>query len=116
MTLTNHFSQRMNQRGHTKAMIELALLYGELSGDKCIANKKNTQKFIDLTDKKIKKMKTLKQTNSQLNGAYLADLELKKLREQRKIALKVLDKGGITVVCSGNSLITIYNTNSFNNY
>lgn len=28
MTPTNHFAQRMNQRGHTKAMIELALLCG----------------------------------------------------------------------------------------
>ena len=113
MTPTNHFNQRMNQRGNTKAMIELALLCGELSGDKCIANKKNTQNFIDSTDKRIKKLNALKQKNSQLNNLYAIDFELKKLKEQRRIALKVLDKGGITVVFDADRLITAYNTNSF---
>ena len=70
MTPTNHFSQRTNQRGHTKAMIELALLCGELAGDKCIANKKQTQKFIDSTDRRIKKLNALKQKNSQLFDAH----------------------------------------------
>ena len=113
MTPTNHFNQRMNQRGNTKAMIELALLCGELSGDKCIANKKNTQKFIDSTDRRIKKLNTIRQKNSQLHGVYLVDLELEELKEQRRIALKVLDKGGITVVFDADRLITAYNTNSF---
>ena len=110
MTPTNHFSQRMNQRGHTKAMIELALLCGELLGDKCIANKKNTQKLIDSTDRRIKKLNTIRQKNSQLHGV---DLEMEELKEQRRIALKVLDKGGITVVFDSGRLITAYNTNSF---
>lgn len=113
MTPTNHFAQRMNQRGHTKAMIELALLCGELSGDKCIANKKQTQKFIDSTDRKIKKLNTLKQKNSQLLDAHLVDLELEELQEQRRTAMKLLDKGGITIVYEGDYLITVYNTNSF---
>ena len=113
MTPTNHFSQRMNQRGHTKAMIELALLCGELSGDKCIANKKQTQKFIESTDRKIKKLNTLKQKNLQLLDAHLVDLELEELQEQRRTAMKLLDKGGITIVYEGDYLITVYNTNSF---
>lgn len=113
MTPTNHFSQRMNQRGHTKAMIELALLCGELSGDKCIANKKQTQKFIDLTDRRIKKLSALKQKHSQPLDAHLVELELEKLQEQRRIAMKVLDKGGITIVFEADRLITAYNTNSF---
>lgn len=113
MTPTNHFAQRMNQRGHTKAMIELALLCGELSGDKCIANRKNTQKFIDSTDIRIKKLNTVRQKGSQLYGVHLVELELEKLQEQRRIALKVLDKGGITIVFEADRLITTYNTNSF---
>jgi len=113
MTPTNHFSQRTNQRGHTKAMIELALLCGELAGDKCIANKKQTQKFIDSTDRRIKKLNALKQKNSQLFDAHPFELELEELQEQRRIAMKVLDKGGITIVFEADRLITAYNTNSF---
>ena len=113
MTPTNHFAQRMNQRGNTKAMIDLALLYGDLSGDKCIANRKQTQKFIDSRDKRIKQLNTLKQKNSQLLDAHLVDLELEELQEQRRIAMKLLDKGGITIVFEADRLITTYNTNSF---
>lgn len=113
MTPTNHLIQRMSQRGHTKAMIELALLCGELSGDKCIANRKNTQKLIDSTDKSIKKLMAIKQKNMQLASAHLVDSELKVLQERRRIALKILDKGGITVVFDADRLITTYNTNSF---
>lgn len=113
MTPTNHFRQRMGQRGHTKAMIELALLCGELFGDKCIANKKSTQKLIDSTDKRIKKLMAIKQKNMQLASVHLVDSELEVLQERRRIALKVLDKGGITVVFEADRLITAYNTNSF---
>ena len=113
MQLTNHFTQRMNQRGYTKAMIELALLCGELSGDKCIANRKNTQKLIDSTDRQIKKLIAIKQKNLQLGAVHLVDSELEKLQERRRVALKVLDKGGITVIFDVDRLITTYNTNSF---
>lgn len=113
MTPTNHFRQRMGQRGHTKAMIELALLCGELFGDKCIANKKSTQKLIDSTDKRIKKLMAIKQKNMQLASVHLVDSELEVLQERRRIALKVLDKGGITVVFEADRLITAYNTNIF---
>ena len=113
MTPTNHFRQRMGQRGHTKAMIELALLCGELFGDKCIANKKSTQKLIDSTDKRIKKLMAIKQKNMQLASVHLVDSELEVLQERRRIALKVLDKCGITVVFEADRLITAYNTNIF---
>lgn len=113
MTPTNHFTQRMGQRGHTREMIELALLCGELSGDKCIANKKSTQKLIDSTDKRIKKLINIKQKNMSSASSVSIDSELKLLNERRRIALKVLDKGGITVVFDSDRLITTYNTNSF---
>lgn len=113
MIPTNHCTQRMGQRGQTKAMIELALLCGELSGDKCIANKKSTQKLIDSTDRRIKKLIAIKQKKMQLASTHLVDSELERLQERRRIALKVLDKGGITVVFEADRLITTYNTNSF---
>lgn len=113
MTPTNHFIQRMGQRGHTKAMIDLALLCGELSGDKCIANRKNIKELIDSIDKRFKKLISIKQRNTQLASANLIDSELEILQERRRIALKILDKGGITVVFDADRLITAYNTNSF---
>lgn len=113
MIPTNHFTQRKTQRGQTDAMIALALQCGELSGDKCISNRKNIQKLIDSTDKRIKKLIAIKQKNMQLASVHLVNSELEALQERRRIALKVLDKGGITVVFEADRLITTYNTNSF---
>lgn len=49
----------------------------------------------------------------QLASVHLVNSELEALQERRRIALKVLDKGGITVVFEADRLITTYNTNSF---
>lgn len=49
----------------------------------------------------------------QLASAHLVDSELEILQERRRIALKILDKIGITVVFDADRLITTYNTNSF---
>lgn len=78
MLTTKHFRERMSQRGVTKRMVDLVLEYGRSQGDKIILNKKAAQSVLDEIDR-IKK-----------------DL------------LKIKDKGGLTVVCSDESLITTY--------
>lgn len=76
---TKHFQSRMSQRGLPKKIIDLVLEFGKDKGDKLILNRKETQKLIDEVDN------------------FKRDL------------LKVMDKGGVTVVLDNESLITTYN-------
>jgi hypothetical protein len=45
MYKTEHFQQRMNQRGIDQAMVDLVLGYGEATGDKVILNRRNAARF-----------------------------------------------------------------------
>lgn len=83
MVTTKHCQSRMSQRGLPKRLLELVLEFGKENGDNLILNKKATQKVIEEID-------TI-----------------------RKELLKVLDKGGVTVVFDNDTLITAYNTNSY---
>lgn len=83
MITTKHCQSRMAQRGLPKRLLEIVLEFGKENGDKLILNKKTTQKVIEEID-------TI-----------------------RKELLKVLDKGGVTVVLDNNILITAYNTDSY---
>ena len=83
MIITKHCQARMSQRGLPKKLLELVLEFGKDKGDKLILNKKSTQKVIDEIDSIRKKL------------------------------LRIMDKGGVTVVLDNESLITAYNTNSY---
>jgi hypothetical protein len=78
LQLTKHALQRMNQRGITKQMIELALSYGKFVKDKVVLGKKEIKRLI----RKYPNLKT--------------DL------------LKLFDKGGLVVVLEDNYIITLY--------
>jgi len=82
MVTTKHCQARMSQRGLPKKLLDLVLEFGKDKGDKLILNKKATQKVINEID-------TI-----------------------RKELLRIMDKGGVTVVLDNESLITAYNTNS----
>ena len=83
MQLTSHSETRMNQRGITGDMIDLALDHGEPDGDKTILSAKTCRQLIE----------ELKQTQKKLEHA--------------------MKKGGITIVSDGDTLITTYRANSF---
>ena len=83
MVTTKHCQARMSQRGLPKKLLDLVLEFGKDKGDQLILNKKATQKVIDEID-------TI-----------------------RKELLRIMDKGGVTVVLDNDSLITAYNTNSY---
>jgi Skp family chaperone for outer membrane proteins len=83
MVTTKHCQARMSQRGLPKRLLDLVLEFGKDSGDKLILNKKATQKVLDEID-------TI-----------------------RKELLKVMDKGGVTLVLDNDALITAYNTSSY---
>ena len=79
MLTTKHCQARMSQRGLPKRLLDLVLEFGKNKGDKLILNKKATQKVIDEID------------------------------SIRKELLRVMDKGGVTVVLDNDTLITTYN-------
>ena len=109
MQFTNHMHQRMSQRGCTKSMVEFTLSEGSVRGDKYILNRKTTQKYLSDIDNKIKNLRWILQEKNQTSYQET----LNELQKSRRIALKILDKGGITVVLDGEDLITTYNRNSF---
>lgn len=76
--MTLHFDQRMNQRGITRQLVDLALAHGAWTGDRCTLNRKTLDSVIEHCD------------------------------EIRRLAIKARDKGGIVVVESGGEEITTY--------
>lgn len=86
MITTNHILARMSQRGISKKLVDLVYEYGKEKGDKLILNKKTTQTLI------------------------------KEIDSMRKELLRIMDKGGVTVVLDNDALVTAYNTNSYKRY
>ena len=83
MKTTKHSLVRMSQRGLSKKLVDLAFEFGKGQGDKLVLNRKATQKLISELDR------------------------------MRKDLLRVMDKGGVTLVVDNDTLITVYNTNSY---
>ena len=79
MNLTKHMTQRMNQRGINKIMVEAALDFGTPHNDRYSLGRKEAQAAI-----------------AQLQGML-------------KVLTKVADKGGITVVIENGTYITAWN-------
>lgn len=78
---TKHLMDRMNQRGISAKMIELALSHGINKDDKVILDRKNISKLI------------------------------KEIDSYRKDLLKIMDKDGLVVVAVNNRLLTTYAIN-----
>jgi len=83
LNFTKHAIKRMNQRGISKEMINLTIEYGKCIKDKIILNSRDIKKML-----------------------YKVSQELKSK------LLKILDKGGLTVILGDDaSVITVYNCN-----
>ena len=113
---TAHLDVRSNQRGISNSAIDMTLRIGEINGDKFITTKKLIQSYLVELDMKMKKLRTLRNKFKHLEVVNLIIKAISACQALRQVALKIMDKGGVTVVCAGNSLITTYNTNSFNRY
>jgi hypothetical protein len=92
--------QKMSQRGIHKNLLDIVLIHGSVKKDKIILNRKSCDRFIKKLDKQIKKVKRLGNK-----------LHISRLDAYRTTLLKIRDKGGVTLVVMGDTLITIYNTN-----
>ncbi len=78
MQPTRHIQQRMSQRGVTQGMVSLVMEYGTQEQGRYILGRKEA----------------------------LALLAAK--REEERILMKILDKGGVVVVAADGTLITTY--------
>jgi hypothetical protein len=79
MHITHHAAQRMGQRGIPRRLVDFALRHGRIEGNKRVLDRNESRRLID------------------------------DLKEELRLAMRVMDKGGITVVDGGDRLITAYN-------
>lgn len=80
MKISKHARQRMCQRGISDRLMCLALQHGRPeAGDRLVLDRKEALRLLQQVD------------------------------EERSALMKVIDKGGIVVVDSGNTVVTAYN-------
>ena len=79
MHISQHADQRMNQRGISRRLVDFALRYGRIEGNKHILDRNESRRIIE------------------------------QLQEELRLAKRVMDKGGVTVVEGDDTLITTYN-------
>jgi hypothetical protein len=82
MHISQHADQRMNQRGISRRLVDFTLRHGRVDGDKHILDRNESRRLIDA------------------------------LEEELRLAKRVLDKGGVTVVEGDDTLITAYNVST----
>lgn len=116
MDHTLHLDKRMNIRGISTDMIYFTLNHGEVRGDRYITNKRIVRNLVDGMNTQITKLCRLRKRFKKFNVVKLIDKALRKLKREKQIALKIISKGGVTVITVGNSLITTYNTESYKKY
>ena len=85
MHISHHATQRLNQRGISRRLVDFALRHGRVEGDKHVLDRNESRRII-------------------------ATLE-----EELRLAKRAMDKGGIAVVEGGDTLITAYNLSSRGN-
>ncbi|MEQ1073628.1 DUF4258 domain-containing protein [Acinetobacter pittii] len=86
MLQPNHFMKRAKQRGITYRMVQFALKYGEVKGERSFINKK-----------------------------ILDDL-INNLTKELMAAKRLRDKGGIVIVSDKENLITTFDFDSYRKY
>jgi Domain of unknown function (DUF4258) len=79
MHISQHADQRMNQRGISRRLVDFALRHGRIEGNKHVLDRNESRRIIE------------------------------QLEEELRLAKRVMDKGGVTVVEGGDTLITAYN-------
>lgn len=79
---TKHADARQSQRGITSAMVDFVLNNGIAENDKLIIGRKEALQL------------------------------LAAIKEEERLLMKILDKGGVVVVADGDTVITTYNRTS----
>jgi hypothetical protein len=82
MQISQHAGQRMNQRGISRRLLDFTLRHGRVEGDKHIIDRNESRRIIET------------------------------LTEELRLAKRIMDKGGITVVEGDrDTVVTTYNVN-----
>lgn len=79
MQISHHATQRLSQRGISRRLMDFTLRYGRVEGDKRILDRKESRRIIEI------------------------------LNEELRLARQAMDKGGVTVVDCGDTIVTAYN-------
>jgi len=80
MDSTMYAQVRMSQRGISRAMVDYVMEHGKPEQDRVILGRKDALSLLE------------------------------SLQDQQRILKKILDKGGVVVVATGDRLITTYNS------
>lgn len=116
MKTSCHFSQRLNQRGITKEMVDFTLEFGDIDSDKFVTNKKLLEAYIKEYKYKSESLSRLFKKFKHLAVAKLIRRLLEVVRKNLSTALRLRDKGGIVVIYDNNTLVTVYDTDSYCEY
>lgn len=116
MKRTQHIGKRVSQRGISFSMIYWTVNHGEIVGDKYVSTKKMVRRMVDYINARIAKLNRLRRKFKHFGVTRLIDRALQELNMQKKIALKIVAKGGIVVVVAEDTLITAYDLNSYKKY
>ena len=79
MHISQHADKRVNQRGISRRLIDFTLRHGRVDGDKHILDRNESRRLIG------------------------------EVEEELRLAKRVLDKGGVTVVETEDTLVMAYN-------
>jgi hypothetical protein len=77
--ISKHASARQTQRGITSAMVDYVFMNGKDDSDKLVLDRKGALQRLEV------------------------------IAEEKRILMKILDKGGVVVVAQGQTVITTYN-------
>jgi len=78
MHTTHHCKARQSQRGISHNMVDYVLIHGSLERDKIVFGRKEAKERLEALD------------------------------QERRLLMKISDKGGVVVVADGEALITTY--------
>lgn len=79
MQISHHADQRLNQRGISRRLMAFTLRHGRIEGNKRVLDRKESRRIIE------------------------------ELSEELRLARCALDKGGVTIVADGDTIVTAYN-------
>lgn len=82
MHISQHADQRMNQRGIPRRLVEFTLRHGRVEGDRHVLDRNESRRIIE------------------------------RLTEELRLAKRIMDKGGVTVVEGNDTVITTYNVDA----
>lgn len=116
MRVTTHMKQRMNNRGIVQSMVNLTLEIGTIKGDKYITDRRCLNDYLNELDTKLVDRRSMYKKYKHYRASNIIARAISRLVQLRSLVLKMMNKGGVTVVVCGDNLVTTYNTDSHHQY